>query len=134
MSRAKELASAFDRSFAEPARDDRERRPLALTIIAGGSPYLLPLADVTFVARAPRIVALPNGSPLQLGIAGVRGNLVTVFSLTALLGQGPVASPEWIAVTRGIAIAFDALEGQVDLEGTPPNLLAIDDLLARVQR
>jgi chemotaxis signal transduction protein len=126
--RAKELAEQFDRSFAEPVRLDREARPIALVIFAGGAPYLLPMADIAFVARAPKIVPLPNGSPLQLGIAGVRGSLVTVFSLTALLGQAG-GKHEWLAVIGDVAIAFEKVDGQRELEGTPPNLLDAKALL-----
>jgi chemotaxis signal transduction protein len=128
--RARELAALFDRSFGEPALVGRARGAVALTIMAGGATYLLPLAEVTLVARAPKIVPLPSGSPLQLGVAGLRGNLVTVYSLTALLGQ-PIGPAEWIAVVREIAIAFDELDGQAELRDAPPNLLVVDELLRR---
>lgn len=130
--RAKELADGFDRSFAEPARVDRGRGDIALNIFVGGTLYLLKLEDVTLVTRAPKIVPLPNGSALQLGIAGIRGNLFTVFSLTALLGE-PVQSHDWITVVRGIAFAFDGVDGQQELVGAPPNLLDVDSLLARLR-
>jgi hypothetical protein len=132
MKRAKELAAIFDRSFAEPMLGHRARPNLALSILVGGAVYLLPLKEVTLVSRAPKIVPLPNGTALQLGIAGLRGSLVTVFSLAALLGE-PAVHAAWVAVVREVAFAFDALDGQVELRGAPPNLLDVDTLLARVR-
>jgi hypothetical protein len=132
MKRARELAAAFDRSFAEPILVDRAKPHLALSILVGSAVYVLPLKEVTLVARTPKIVPLPNGPALQLGIAGLRGNLVTVFSLAALLGE-PVVRADWLVVVRDAAFAFDALDGQIELRGAPPNLLDVETLLARVR-
>lgn len=131
-SRARELAAIFDRSFAEPVTLERARGALALAIVANGAAYLLPLAEVSLVARAPKIVPLPNGRTNQLGIAGLRGNLVTVFSLAGLLGESTPTKAEWLAVVRGVALAFDAIDGQVELTGPKPNLLDVDGLLGLV--
>lgn len=134
--RAKELAAAFDRAFAEPFTIDEDARTLALHIRVGETAYLLRLADVTLVGRAPRIVPLPSdrGSASQLGIAGIRGKLVTVFSLGALLGE-PSTAPKWIALAGDVAIAFDTLDGQTELAAgeAPPNLLDLAALLAGVR-
>ena len=132
MKRARELAAAFDRSFAEPIRADRVQPHLALSIFVGGAVYLLPLKEVSLVSRTPKIVPLPNGPALQLGIAGLRGSLVTVFSLAALLGE-PVVRADWLVVVRDVAFAFDSLDAQIELHGAPPNLLDVDSLLARVR-
>lgn len=133
--RARELAALFDRSFAEPMRLDRTKGPIALRITAGGAPYLLPLAEVTLVTRAPKIVPLPGGGPRQLGIAGIRGSLFTVLSLPALLGATASTGSKvaWVAVVRGVALGFDAVDGQIELEGAPPNLLRVDALLERIR-
>ena len=133
MSRAKELASAFDRSFAEPTATHRAKPNLALSIVVGGAVYLLPLKEIALVSRVPKVVPLPNGPVVQLGIAGVRGNLVTVFALAPLLGESLVRA-DWLALVRDVAFAFDALDGHVELRGSPPNLLDVDELLERVRR
>ena len=127
--RAKQLRAIFDRSFAKPAQDRRTKGALALVIVAHGDSYLLPLAEVSLVARAPKIVPLPDGPANQLGIAGLRGNLVTVLSLSALLGQ-PISPAVWLAVVRGVALGFDAVDGQIELTGAHPNLLDVEKLLA----
>jgi chemotaxis signal transduction protein len=132
MKRARTLAAAFDRSFAEPIVVERAKPSFALSIDVGGGAYLLPLNAVTLVSRTPKIVPLPNGPALQLGIAGLRGHLVTVFSLAALLGE-PVMRADWLVLVRDVAFAFDSLDGQIELRGAPPNLLDVEALLARVR-
>lgn len=134
MTRVEELATAFDESFAKPAA---ERTPVveALAIRAGGAPYVVPLSAVGIVLRAPRIIRLPGGPATQLGIAGVRGVLMNVLSLAVLLGSRAGAHA-WIATPasrRGLALAFDALDGQVVFEPTAPpaNVLDLDALLTR---
>lgn len=137
--RARRLAADFDRSFAEPARAVETGGESVLAIRVGDGEYMLRLADVVTVRRAPRIVALPNASAIQLGIAGLRGNLVTVFSLAALLGvRGDDSGVEsgWIAALsrhRGMAIAFAGMNGQRELgpRERPPTLLDVTALLER---
>jgi chemotaxis signal transduction protein len=117
--RARELAKAFDRSFQLPVVHASDDGRAALAIQAGGDGYLIPLAGLSNVARAPRIVRLPASSAAvgQLGIAGIGGRLTGVFSLPALLGYDVTAPPPaWIAVigeARPVALAFDLLEGHV---------------------
>ncbi|MCW5837368.1 MAG: chemotaxis protein CheW [Labilithrix sp.] len=115
--RARALAEAFDRSFALPARAREEAGRPALAVRVGGDPYLLLLAGLSSVARQRAVVALPGGGRAQLGLAGIRGTLVGVFSLPALLGyEVEAARISWLAVaggTRPVALAFEELDGQV---------------------
>ncbi|MBX3225774.1 MAG: chemotaxis protein CheW [Labilithrix sp.] len=130
-----QIAAEFDRAFAEPAVLDRGRGAPALAIRAGGARYVVPLAALSVVGRSPKIVPLPGGGAAQLGLAGIRGSLVVVLSLPALLGRangthGWIATP---AARRGLALAFDELEGQLLLEPgeEPAELLDLAALLAR---
>lgn len=121
--RARGLAEAFDRSFQLPALRHAEEGRAALAIHAGGHPYLLPVEGVSMVSRAPKIVPLPlrlatppTSPRSQLGLAGIRGELVGVFSLAGLLGHDAPDKASWLAVARGdrpVALAFEALDGQV---------------------
>lgn len=135
--RARRLAVEFDRAFGEPLQALAVRGANALSIRVGDAPYMLRLGDIASVGRTPKIMPLPNPSALQLGIAGLRGNLVTVFSLAALLGlPGDHSKLEWIAALarhRGMAIAFDAMDGQLELAlgEQPPNVLDVTALLER---
>ena len=123
--RARMLAEAFDRSFTVPARVREDEGRSALALRVGGDPYLLLLEGLSGVAKRKRIVPLPGGAPAQLGLSGLRGGLVGVFSMPVLLGY-EVALPRlaWLAVTGGprpVALAFEELEGQVVV---PPSSLA----------
>ena len=136
MKSVQELAADFDRSFAEPVAA-RGHGVQALAIRAGDAPYVLPLSAVGLVLRAPKIVHLPNGPATQLGVAGVRGTLMTIISLAMLLGARPGADAHgWIATPkarRGLALAFDALDGQIIIEpgALPANVLDLEALLTR---
>jgi chemotaxis signal transduction protein len=125
--RARVLAEAFDRSFSVPARVHEVEGRAALAIHVGGDPYLLLLEGLSSVSRSPKIVPLPTGpgSDAQLGIAGIGGALVGVFSLPALLGYDIAPSRlAWLAVSAGrrpVALAFESLDGQTAI---PPASIA----------
>lgn len=157
--RVRRLADAFDRTFAEPHRPrESDGRP-ALAIRIDGDGYVIVASSLASVGKSGAIVALPGGPPEQLGIAGIRGELVTVFSLPLLLGYaGRTATHGWLAVIAGprpIAVAFPELESQCVLrdaevsapkaarrhvegvvllpnEATPRGLLDLRSVVARV--
>jgi chemotaxis signal transduction protein len=60
---------------------------------------------------APRIEPVPSRRAELLGVCGVRGQLVPVFSLARLLGRGADAAPRWIVLAAageervGLAVA-----------------------------
>ena len=115
---ARALATAFDRSFEQPARADEDEGRPALSLRVGGDPYLLPLEGLSSVARAPKIVPLPSSPPAQLGVAGIHGALIGVFSLSALLGYDArhARAVAWLVVIGGrqpIGLGVEQLEGQV---------------------
>jgi chemotaxis signal transduction protein len=124
VARARELAEVFDRSFSLPEQLAEGRGKPALAIRTGTDAYLLPLDGLSAVARRAKIVPLPGAPPAQIGLAGIRGGLVSVFSLPALLGYD-VAHAEigWVAVsagTRPLALGFEVLHGQV---AVPPGAI-----------
>lgn len=114
--RARDLASAFDRSFASarPAAPPPMMDFLAVRI--GGDPHAIALADVDRLAPAGRITPLPGAPPVCLGVAGLRASATPVYDLRALLGyQGEAAIGPWLALIAGApaALAFDAMEGRL---------------------
>ena len=117
--RVQALRDAFDRTFAEAPTGGTQRGAVALAIRIGDDAYALPLAPhVGSVVKAPRIVPLPGGGTHQLGVAGVRGALAIVFSLAELLGYARSSEAAWLATLTGnasAALAFDGIEGQIDL-------------------
>lgn len=121
--RVQALRDAFDRTFAEAPSGGTQRGEIALAIRIADDAYALPLAPhIATVVKVPRIVPLPGGSAQQLGVAGVRGTLAIVFSLPELLGYGRTGEPAWLATLTGkpnAALAFDRIEGQIDLAAHP---------------
>jgi chemotaxis signal transduction protein len=122
--RAAGLREAFDRSFAAPARP--EPRPLLglLAIRSGGQAYALRVSEVAGVHTQRPVTPLPGGHPGLLGLAGLRGVLVAVYDLGAVLGGSAAISPRWLVVAAGagdVAFAIDALDSHVRVD---PDALA----------
>lgn len=109
------LRREFDAAFAAPPRPaDRDLVNLLGVPIAKHA-YALRVHDLIRLEVARRIVPVPGRSPALLGLAGLRGQLVPVFSLTVLLGHPRDAqAPRWFAVHGGdapVALALEACSG-----------------------
>ena len=115
-SRAPDLRRAFDQAFAASpsAVDGGEREPF-LMLGAGGDPFAVRVVEVAGFEKARRLLALPDAPPHLLGLAGLRGRLLPVFSLSLLLGYPREAEAPWLLVVgsdepMGLAFArFDGL-------------------------
>jgi chemotaxis signal transduction protein len=111
--RATELARAFDTAFAESAQA-AAGSPLALLAIrVAGEPLALRLTQLAGLYARRSIVPVPSALPELLGLVGLRGAIVPVYDLGALLGRAPQRDPRWIVLAAqvSIALAFDELEG-----------------------
>lgn len=117
--RALELRRAFDDSFARPARGRVADVERLLQLRCGADAHAFRLRDIGGLTAARKIVPIASAIPEVLGLAGVRGNLVPVYSLAALLGYGSESeAPRWfVSVREGepIAFGFARLEGYVEL-------------------
>ena len=112
---ASDLRKAFDRVFAEPPPPEAEAAADYLGIRIGGAPYAVALSEIGAVFADRKIAPLPSSAGELLGVAGVRGDIVPIFSLGALLGQGGDDKPRWLVLARGAraGFAFDALDGHL---------------------
>jgi chemotaxis signal transduction protein len=114
-SAAAALRREFDAKFAAlPVTAADGGEPL-LAIRVARDHYALRLRDVRGLITARKIVPLPSRSSELLGIAGLRGGLVHVYSLAVLLGH-PVdggAARWWVlaGTDRAIAFAFHEFQG-----------------------
>ena len=109
------LRDQFDRAFAQPPAEAPPDQAELLVVHVAEAPYALRLDELTGIEALGRVVPLPGAPPACLGLRGLRGQLVPVFSLGALLGR-PSGRPAWLALGRGAAeapvgLAFDRLEG-----------------------
>jgi chemotaxis signal transduction protein len=114
-SRAADLRRAFDQAFAEPPRDAPRETEDLLAIRVAGDPYALKIRELTGLGAKRKIVPVPSRRADLLGIVGIRGSLVSVYSLAAVLGYDASApSIHWLALSGDpdpVAFAFEELEG-----------------------
>lgn len=113
---AEQMRAAFDRGFAEPPPPDAEEAANYLGIRVGAAAYAVALGEIGAVFADKRIAPLPSRAPELLGVAGVRGEIVPVFGLAALLGM-PAGEDRsrWLMLAAGgrAGFAFDALDGHL---------------------
>lgn len=111
---AEALRRTFDAAFAAPVVAS-ERTIALLSIRVGQEPLALRVADVSSIRLAGEIVPLPGAPAEILGLAGIRGRVLPVYDLGALLGRGAGTGARWLAITGApsVALAFAAFEGQL---------------------
>jgi len=114
MTRARELRHAFDRTFAEPLRADAVAQDDFLAITIGSDPYALRLSEVGGLYPSRRTTGLPGAASALRGLVGLRGALVPVYDLGALLGYSQAAPPRWlVTIVDGkvtVAVGFEQFD------------------------
>lgn len=116
-----QLKAEFDRSFAEaPAAAERSDTAL-LRLSVRGDRLALRVADVRGLHPCRGLVPVPSTAPEALGVVGMRGSLVPVFSLARLAGYGVEPEPPLWLVLCGedpLGLAFAHFEGHVVVPAT----------------
>jgi chemotaxis signal transduction protein len=86
----------------------------------GAELYALPVAHVLEVSEIGALTAAPGASYATLGLRNLRGDLLPVFDLAAVLGLPRGASPArmLVAERRGIRAGF-AVDEVTDVEELP---------------
>ena len=113
---AAQLREQFDRSFSEPERTGGAAPEPLLCIRVGGDPWAIRRSDVRRLVADRRIVPVPSTAPSMVGVLGLRGELIPVHSLRALLGYRAEPPSRWAIVAESaapLALAFDFFEGQL---------------------
>jgi chemotaxis signal transduction protein len=118
------LRSDFDGSFAVPPRDAATDGVDLLAVRVGERALAFRLSEIATIAAGRRLTETPSSNPELLGLVGVRGALVAVLDLAAMLGeQTRSEAPRWVALCQGddqLALGFDMLEGHLRV---PPSAL-----------
>jgi len=129
-STAAALRRAFDLSFASPPSAAAHEVDDLLAIHVAGNPYAIRLREIAAMISGRRVVPVPSAANALLGVAGIRGGVVPVFSLASILGYGPVSgAPRWMVLCGTedpIALAFSEFDGYVRL---PRSSLHVDEAL-----
>jgi chemotaxis signal transduction protein len=112
------LRRSFDESFAVAAASKLERLEGLLAIRVGGDPYALRLSQISGLYADRRIVTVPSPVVELLGIVGLRGTMLPVYDLAALLHYPPAASPRWMVFAGGsqpVGFAFEGFDAHVQV-------------------
>jgi len=107
----------------------------ALHVVArvGGEQYGVPVEDVLEVADAGEIVPVPGSGPALLGVRNLRGQVLPVVDLAAVLGLPRTATPGRVVVVadggRAAGLGVDSVKGVEPLpeggeEADSPHLTA----------
>jgi chemotaxis signal transduction protein len=126
--RAADFRNTFDNAYALPRVSGENAAGedfLAIRIAEDG--YAIRLREISGLVKGRRIVACPSHVPEFQGIAGVRGTLVSVYSLPALLGYHiDIERAPWLLLCdreESVGFAFTeftgfarALPGQIHSE------------------
>lgn len=131
------LRSEFDSSFASiPGLTDPPEQEL-LAIRVQAEPFTVPVAQVAGLFADRLIVPLPSPARELLGLASLRGRVVPVYDLAALLlGGSPRPPPRWLLLARGrtaLGLAFDAFEGQVVPGGAARPMVDLNRLTGQLR-
>jgi chemotaxis signal transduction protein len=110
-----ELRRAFDRSFAEAPAVETGAHDDLLDIRIGSDPYAVCLADAGGLFADRRVTPLPGSVTEMCGVVGLRGAVLPVYDLRALLGYAKGLVPRWLLVIAHtpVALAFDGFEGHL---------------------
>lgn len=114
-----ELRQSFDRAFSEPFAEGAADTAIELLAIrVGRDPFALRMSEIAALEADRTITPVPSDHPELLGIAGVRGSVVAVFDLGALLGAPRPEGLRWLVLAKAapLAFAFSAFDGQLSVQ------------------
>ena len=84
-----------------------------LSVVAAGESLAVTAVHVTEVARLPACTRVPNGPACLLGLCNLRGSVLPVVSLAALLGRADAGPTADAAGSRLVVLAGAAPVGVV---------------------
>lgn len=119
-----ELRQSFDQSFAVPQVRESWDLERFVAIRIGRDRFALRTHEIAGIEPKKPILPLPVDRRALLGVAGLRGRLVPIYSLALLLGYSEtVGDRQWLALIgqdSAFGIAFSEFEGQV--QASPDDL------------
>ncbi len=118
--RPAELRLAFDQSFAAAPQAELLEFEDLLAIGVDGDHYAIRLSEISGLFVDKTVARLPSPLSQLRGIAALRGALVPVYDLRALLGYSAGESPRWLVVAARtpVGLAFDAFDSHLRMPST----------------
>jgi chemotaxis signal transduction protein len=108
---AEALRAAFDEAFARPAETASRDTVALLALRAGGERVAVRVLETAGLMTARPIVPVPSPRAELLGVSGIRGAVVPIYSLARLLGREDEGAPRWVVLAAaggervGLAVA-----------------------------
>ena len=99
-----------------------EQKPRLLVFQAGGEFYALSMESVREVERLGRVTPVPGAPPFMRGLVNLRGEILPLIDLAALIGKKPGQSAQRLIVARAgaadpvVALLVEELNGLAPLE------------------
>ena len=116
------LRQSFDESFAAPPRPHGAARQALLAVRAGNLQLAVRLSELAGIHSCRKLVPLPNSTAGLLGISGLRGQLLAVYDLAAMLGsQSAREDLRWLLLAGAdphTALAIGALDEYIEVADT----------------
>ncbi|MDG6109945.1 chemotaxis protein CheW [Dactylosporangium aurantiacum] len=114
--RLAQLRDSFDRSFADPHREQVTGFDDLLAVRVGGHRYALRLTQAAGLFPDRPVTRLPGPLPALRGVASFRGSIVPVYDLGAVFGHPVPETARWLVLAAGeppVALAFEELDGHL---------------------
>ena len=143
------LRSDFDHQFASPVVEHASVNDHFLGFRVVGRAYAVSTREIGGVEAVRKIVPLPAPSDRLIGLSGIRGHLVPIYSLAVLLGHSiGDERPRWVLLSQGkdiIGLAFSQLDGLLEVSrsaqvedvlqthGLSRSVIRIETLVARAR-
>jgi purine-binding chemotaxis protein CheW len=109
-------------------QDDDEPRPHTLIVTTTTTVYGIPVAQVREVLRPTAIVRVPGAAACTVGIVNVRGAIVTVLDLAALMtGERAVTTGSIVLLEYGTRLIGLAVQAVRDVREEHPADALVSD-------
>lgn len=120
---ALEFRKAFDKGYAlPPPALASEQMESLLAIRLAGDPYAIRVSQITGLVADKKVIVVPSPIPWLLGMAGIRGTLVPVYSLASVVcNDRDMGHARWLAVyerEEPVGLAFSDFEGYLKVLST----------------
>ncbi|HVT81301.1 MAG TPA: chemotaxis protein CheW [Phycisphaerae bacterium] len=94
------LRTAFDTTFAQPPTLSSTATTALLMVRVAGQQFAIKRSEMSGLAHADNIAPVPGPSAAFLGVTGLRGQILPIWSLAGLMGiaAAPPQPEEWLVL------------------------------------